>query len=46
MRQLVHNLVRKNPRELLTEDTLLHLCVSSFTAIHSSYFNVEDVIVS
>ena len=43
MRQLVHGLVRKNLRSASTEDTLLHLCVSSLNTINSSYFSADDV---
>lgn len=42
-RMLVHKLVKKNPRSSSTEDTLLHLCVSSLNTINSSYFTAEDV---
>ncbi|XP_043469378.1 protein fem-1 homolog C [Leptopilina heterotoma] len=43
MRQLVHNLVRRNPRCASTEDTLLHLCVSRVNTIHSNYFTTEEL---
>lgn len=42
MHQLVHDLVKQNPRSILTEDTLLHLCVSSLNTINSSYFTSAD----
>ncbi|XP_033209315.1 protein fem-1 homolog C [Belonocnema kinseyi] len=43
MRQLVHNLVRQNPKCASTEDTLLHLCVSRVNTIHSNYFTADDI---
>lgn len=43
---LVSNLVRQDPRSVLTEDSLLHLCVSKCNTIRSSYFVEEDTIVS
>ena len=47
MHQLVHGLVKQNPRSVYTEDTLLHLCVSSSNKINSSYFtSADDVHVS
>lgn len=42
-RQLVHDLVKQNPRSASTEDTLLHLCVSTLNTITSSYFTADDV---
>ncbi|XP_043271024.1 protein fem-1 homolog C isoform X2 [Venturia canescens] len=42
-RQLVHDLVKQNPRSASTEDTLLHLCVSRLNTINSSYFTAADV---
>ncbi|XP_058800378.1 protein fem-1 homolog A [Phymastichus coffea] len=43
MKQLVHRLVKENPRSASTEDTILHLCVSCLNTINSSYFNADDV---
>ncbi|KAJ8687167.1 hypothetical protein QAD02_022961 [Eretmocerus hayati] len=43
MRQLVHGLVRQDPRSSATEDSLLHLCCSSLNTINSSYFTADDV---
>lgn len=43
VRQLVHNLVRQNPRCASTEDTLLHLCVSRVNTIHSNHFTSEEI---
>ncbi|KAL7302504.1 hypothetical protein TKK_0005147 [Trichogramma kaykai] len=43
MRQLIRELVRINPKSLYTEDTLLHLCVSSLNTIHSNYFAADDI---
>ncbi|XP_067212534.1 protein fem-1 homolog A isoform X3 [Linepithema humile] len=42
MHELVCGLVKKNPRSVYTEDTLLHLCVSSLNTINSSYFTSAD----
>ncbi|RZC37495.1 Fe hyd lg C, Ank 2 and/or zf-C3HC4 3 domain containing protein [Asbolus verrucosus] len=42
---LITNLVRMDPRSVLTEDSLLHLCVSKCNTIRSSYFVDEDTIV-
>ncbi|XP_072766909.1 protein fem-1 homolog A-like isoform X2 [Anoplolepis gracilipes] len=42
MHQLVHGLVKQNPRSVHTGDTLLHLCVSSLNTIDSSYFTSGD----
>ncbi|KAK0165341.1 hypothetical protein PV328_003860 [Microctonus aethiopoides] len=41
-RQLVHKLVKQNPRSASTEDTLLHLCVSRLNTLTSSYFTSDD----
>jgi len=41
-RELVRRLVKQNPRTVYTEDTLLHLCVSSLNTINSSYFTSAD----
>lgn len=47
MHQLVHGLVKQNPRSVYIEDTLLHLCVSSSNTINSSYFtSADDIHVS
>ncbi|EGI62018.1 Protein fem-1-like protein A [Acromyrmex echinatior] len=42
MHELVRGLVKQNPRTVYTEDTLLHLCVSSLNTINSSYFTSAD----
>ncbi|XP_070167177.1 protein fem-1 homolog A-like isoform X2 [Polyergus mexicanus] len=42
MHQLVHGLVKQNPRSVYIDDTLLHLCVSSSNTINSSYFTSAD----
>ena len=44
--QLISNLVRLDPRSVLSEDSLLHLCVSKCNTIRSSYFVDEDTIVN
>lgn len=44
--KLIGNLVKVNPKSVLTEDSLLHLCVSKCNTIRSSYFVDEDTIVS
>lgn len=41
-KQLVHELVKQNPRSAQAEDTLLHLCVSSLNTIETSYFIVAN----
>jgi len=47
MHELVCGLVKKNPRSVYTEDTLLHLSVSSLNTINSSYFtSADDIHVS
>lgn len=47
MHELVRELVKMNPRSVYTQDTLLHLCVSSLNTIDSSYFtSAEDIHVS
>lgn len=45
-RQLVHKLVKQNPRSASTEDTLLHLCVSRLNTLTSSYFTSDDTQVN
>ncbi|XP_018336887.1 protein fem-1 homolog C [Agrilus planipennis] len=42
VKQIVTNLVCINPTSAVTEDTLLHLCVSKSNTIRSSYF-LEEV---
>ncbi|KAG7191122.1 hypothetical protein KM043_007154 [Ampulex compressa] len=42
IRQLVHDLVKRDPRSVYTEDTLLHLCVSSRNTISCRYFTATD----
>ncbi|XP_015594899.1 protein fem-1 homolog C [Cephus cinctus] len=42
-RQLVYDLVRQCPKSASTEDSLLHLCVSSLNTITSSYFTADDI---
>lgn len=42
MHQVVRGLVKQNPRSVYSEDTLLHLCVSSLNTINSSYFTSAD----
>jgi len=47
MYQIVCALVKQNPRSIYTEDTLLHLCVSSLNTINSTYFSsIDDIHVS
>ncbi|XP_046837978.1 protein fem-1 homolog C isoform X2 [Vespa crabro] len=41
-KQLVHELVKQNPRSAHAEDTLLHLCVSSLNTINTSYFTTAN----
>lgn len=44
MYQIVCALVKQNPRSIYTEDTLLHLCVSSLNTINSTYFtSIDDI---
>ncbi|KAK4875083.1 hypothetical protein RN001_011505 [Aquatica leii] len=40
--RLIVNLSRINPRSIVMEDTLLHLCVSKINTLRSSYFMDED----
>lgn len=43
MKQLIHDILRQNPKTAGTHDTLLHLCVSSSTTIKSCYYNADQV---
>ncbi|XP_066581895.1 protein fem-1 homolog C [Prorops nasuta] len=43
IKQKVRDLVKRNPCTTFTEDSLLHLCVSSMNTITSSYFRTENV---
>ncbi|XP_044738809.1 protein fem-1 homolog CG6966 isoform X3 [Chrysoperla carnea] len=45
MKELVTDLVKKNPRSASTDDTLLHLCVSKLNTIKSSYFPDEILVI-
>lgn len=46
VKEHIKNLIRVNPKSIITEDTLLHLCVSKLNTLRSSYFVDEDPIVS
>lgn len=46
VKSLVTNLNRVNPRTIILEDTLLHLCVSKTNTLRSTYFLDEEPIVS
>lgn len=43
--QLIRDLVKKNIKCVTLEDSILHLCVSRFNTIRSSYFLDEEPVV-